>query len=65
MGRIGRLAMWLVGPILVVFLALLAIYGTEGPPDNERFNAGARLIGVLYGVYAVVMILIWRKSRAS
>jgi hypothetical protein len=65
MGRIGRLATWLVGPILVVFLALLAIYGTEGPPDNARVNAGARLIGVLYALYAVVAIVIWRKSGAS
>jgi hypothetical protein len=61
-GRIGRLAVWLVAPLLVIFGVVFAIYGSDGPPDNERVNSAARLIGVVYGIYAVVMTLVWRRS---
>ncbi len=64
MGRIGRLAVWLIAPLVVIFGVAFALYGSDGPPDNERVNSVARLIGLVYGIYAVVVILVSRRSRA-
>ncbi len=42
-----------------------AIYGFEGPPDDERVNSLARFLGFLYGLYAVALIAFWVSGSRS
>ena len=59
---LGKRGALLVGPLVAIFLVAFAMYGTEGPPDNERVNSVARLVGVAYGIYAVGIIAFWVKA---
>lgn len=53
-----------VGPLFVIIIVALAVFGTAGPADNDvRANAIFRLLGMLYGVYLLALSYSWWKRR--
>ena len=61
-----KIALLLLGPLVLLIGVALAMFGTSGPADNDiRAQAMARLLGMLYGAYLVVLSLLWalRNSR--
>jgi hypothetical protein len=62
---VGRRVAALVAPLAAIFVVAFAFYGVEGPPDSARVDSAARLIGMAYGVYAVVLIVRWRKAARA
>ena len=63
MNRYLVLALLLVVPLILIVLVALSMYGLEGPADNDtRANAILYLIGIVYGSYAVVSFVVWRRK---
>ena len=59
-----KLALLLLTPLLLIAAAAVSIYGWNGPPDQDTAaNKSAHLIGLVYGVYAVVTIVWFIRRR--
>ena len=63
MNKYLSLALLLLVPLLVIFGIAFAIYGTEGPPDDARTNAAVARLGTVYGIYALVVFVLWWRRR--
>jgi hypothetical protein len=53
----------LLGPFIVLFVVVFAMYGPEGPPDTPRANAVTQLMGTVYGIYIVAIVIFWLARR--
>jgi arginine exporter protein ArgO len=63
MNKYAVLALLLLVPIVVIAVVAVAIFGIEGPPDqDEMANRVASFIGMIYGFYMVSAFLIWRSK---
>jgi hypothetical protein len=63
-----KVAVLLLGPLAILVLAALAIFGTTGPAaDDIRGQATFRLLGMSYGIYLIALSYVWskRKSRGE
>lgn len=60
-----KAAVLLIGPLLVLVVVTLAVYGTAGPADNDiRAQAMIRLLGMFYGIYLIALSYMWSKRKA-
>lgn len=60
-----KAAVLLIGPLLVLVVVTLAMYGTAGPADNDiRGHAMIRLLGMFYGIYLIALSYVWAKRKA-
>ncbi len=61
-----RVAILLLGPLVLLILAALAIFGTAGPADNDLAAQTAfRLLGMIYGMYLIGLSIVWSRRQRS
>jgi hypothetical protein len=65
MTKIAKRTGILLAPLAAILVTVVAIYGPAGPADDRQVYSLAQLIGVVYGVYATVLIISWLKSARS
>ena len=66
MNRYVQLVLLLLVPLALIAAVALSIYGLAGPSDNDKSaNTIGYLVGMVYGVYAVVIItwFIYKNKR--
>ena len=64
MNKYLRLVLLLLVPLVLIAAAALAVYGLQGPADGDKnANTLGLLVGGGYGVYAVVVITWFIKTR--
>ena len=60
-----KVALLLIGPLVVIMLIALALFGTAGPANNDmRAQAGFRLLGMVYGIYLIALSIVWSRRNA-
>jgi len=60
-----KTALLLLGPLVLMVVVALAMFGTSGPADNDiRAQAMLRLIGMVYGIYLIALSLVWARRNA-
>ena len=58
-------AILLVGPLVLLILVALAIFGTGGPAANDpAAQAAFRLLGMVYGMYLIALSIAWSRRRS-
>ena len=61
-----KVAVLLVGPLVLLIAVALAIFGIEGPADNDAVaQATFRLLGMIYGMYLIGLSIAWSRRRRS
>jgi hypothetical protein len=54
----------IVGPLVFLIVVALAIFGTDGPADNDAVaQAMFRLLGMVYGIYLIGLSVAWSRRR--
>ena len=61
-----KAAVLLAGPLVVLIVVALAMFGTDGPADNDAVGQAAfRLLGMIYGMYLIGLSIAWSRRRSS
>jgi hypothetical protein len=61
-----KIALLLLGPLVLLIGVAFAMFGTSGPADNDiRAQTMFRLIGMVYGIYLIALSLVWARRNAS
>ncbi len=61
-----RAAILLLGPLVLLILVALAIFGTSGPAGNDPAAQTAfRLLGMIYGMYLIGLSIVWSRRQSS
>ena len=61
-----KTALLLLGPLAVLVVIALAMFGTAGPADNDAAaQAMFRLLGMVYGMYLIGLSIAWSRRRSS
>jgi hypothetical protein len=59
-----KVAILLLGPLVLLIVLALAIFGTDGPADNDPVaQAAFRLLGMVYGIYLIALSIAWSRRR--
>jgi hypothetical protein len=60
-----KAAFLLLGPLAVLIVIAIAIFGTSGPADTDiRGQAMFRLLGTVYGIYLIGLSIAWSRRKA-
>jgi hypothetical protein len=60
-----KAALLLLGPLAVLIVVAIAIFGTSGPADTDvRGQAMFRLLGMGYGIYLIGLSIAWSRRQA-
>ena len=60
-----KVVLLLVGPLVLIVVVVLAMFGTSGPADDDiRAQATIRVMGMLYGAYLVALSFVWTRRNA-
>jgi uncharacterized membrane protein len=61
-----KVALLLIGPLLVIIAIALALFGTAGPADHDiRAQAAFRLLGMVYGIYLIALSIAWSRRQRN
>ena len=59
-----KVALLLVGPLALLVVLALMLFGTTGPSDSDvRGQALFRLLGMFYGIYLIALSIMWSRRR--
>ena len=60
-----KAAFLLLGPLAILIVIAVAIFGTSGPADTDiRGQAMFRLLGMVYGIYLIGLSIAWSRRKA-
>lgn len=61
-----KAALLLLGPLVVLIVMAVVMFGTAGPADNDAAGqAMFRLLGMVYGIYLIGLSIVWSRRRSS
>jgi hypothetical protein len=61
-----KTALLLLGPLALLIVLALAMFGTAGPAGNDAAaQAMLRLLGMVYGMYLIGLSIAWSRRRSS
>ena len=59
-----KAALLLLGPLVCLAAVAIAIFGLDGPADNDlREQALFRLLAMVYGIYLIALSIFWARRR--
>ena len=59
-----KTALLILGPLAVLIVIALVMFGTAGPADNDAVaQAMFRLLGMVYGMYLIGLSIAWSRRR--
>ena len=61
-----KIALLLLGPLLVIVAIAIALFGTKGPADNDlSAQAAFRVLGMIYGIYLIALSIVWSRRQRN